>query len=87
MHSTVPVDLANDLVTEEPTYPTAREMEVLRLLDLGFETKEIAGELHVSAHTVLNHIRNVRTKLRASTRLDAVLIAQRRGLLKHLLQK
>ena len=50
-----------------------REMEVLRLVALGWDTRRIAARLGISRHTVRNHIRNLRNKLGASTKLDAVL--------------
>ena len=60
---------------------TIRELEVLRLLAMALEAGEIADRLDLSYHTVLNHIRNARHKLNAKNRLEAVLAAQRRGLL------
>ena len=60
---------------------TAREVEVLHLLALGLETKEIAAELHVSSNTVRNHFSNARGKVQAKTKLGAVLAAQRLGLI------
>lgn len=60
---------------------TPRELEVLRLVALGRSTPEIAGELAISSHTVLNHIRNFRRKLDAATKLAAVVTAIRLGLL------
>lgn len=60
---------------------TGRELEVLRLVALGRSTPEIAGELAISSHTVLNHIRNFRRKLDATTKLEAVVAAIRLGLL------
>ena len=60
---------------------TLREVEVLRLLAMALEAGEIAERLQLSSHTILNHIRNARMKLNAKNRLEAVLAAQRRGLL------
>ena len=60
---------------------TLREIEVLRLLAMALEAGEIAERLELSSHTILNHIRNARMKLNAKNRLEAVLAAQRRGLL------
>ena len=54
---------------------TEREREVLSYLALGWETKYIAEELGVSWYTARNHIENLRTKLGASTRLEAVMVA------------
>lgn len=60
---------------------TGRELEILRLLRQGLDTKAIALRLFVSPLTVRNHIQNVRTKLHVHTRLQAVTAAERRGLL------
>ena len=76
-----PTDSTGDLARGEASPLTAREVEVLRLLAVGLETKEIADELRLSPHTIRNHIRNARQKMRAKSRLGAVLAAQRRGLL------
>ncbi len=40
----------------------------------------IGERLHLSNHTVENHIRNAREKLHAARRLELVLTAQRLGL-------
>ncbi len=58
-----------------------REHEVLRCLAAGRETRALADELTVSVHTVRNHIRNLRRKLGADTRLQAVTAALRQGIL------
>jgi DNA-binding NarL/FixJ family response regulator len=60
---------------------TDREREVLRLLARGASTDEIVDELVISVHTVRNHIRNILTKLQARSRLEAVAVATRIGLL------
>ncbi len=60
---------------------SAREAEVLRLLAMGLEIDRIGHDLNISEHTVLNHIRNARRKLRARNRLSAVLTAFRLGLI------
>ena len=60
---------------------TAREVEVLHLVSLGWTTPRIAEHLEVSPHTVLNHIRHLRRKLNASTKLEAVVTAIRLGIL------
>ena len=60
---------------------TAREMEVLRYLAMGWDTANIAAELGVSPHTVRNHSTNLRRKLGVKTRLEAVIAAVRMGVL------
>jgi DNA-binding NarL/FixJ family response regulator len=60
---------------------TARELEVLQLLDGGQSTAQIAAHLVLSAHTVRNHVRNLTAKLGACTRLEALARARATGLL------
>ena len=60
---------------------TPRELEVLRLVSLGTGTLRIAEELGISPHTVRNHVRNLRGKLGANSKLAAVLTALRLGIL------
>lgn len=51
---------------------TRRELEVLRLLGRGLNTKTAARELHVSPATVRNHVQNILGKLGVHSRLEAV---------------
>jgi PAS domain S-box-containing protein len=60
---------------------TPREIEVLRLVASGTSTKEITHALGIQAATVHNHIQHTLDKLGAHTKLQAVYIAQQRGLL------
>jgi DNA-binding NarL/FixJ family response regulator len=77
-------DLAAHLRPRPPTLGadlTERELEVLRLLGRGASTDEIVDELNISVHTVRNHIRNILSKLNARSRLEAVTVATRIGVL------
>ena len=58
-----------------------REMAVLALLPSLLSAREIATEFTVSVNTVKSHIRSIYAKLGVSTRREAVLHAQERGLL------
>ena len=60
---------------------TARQQEVLEHLAEGHSTDQIAAELHLSRETVRNHIRHVLRRLGASSRLEAVAVARRDGIL------
>jgi DNA-binding NarL/FixJ family response regulator len=60
---------------------TEREREVLGLLADGLTNAAIAERLFVSVHTVRNHIANLSTKLGAHSKLEALSIAVREGLL------
>lgn len=59
---------------------TSRERDVLRLLAAGAKTKTIAKQLSISPSTVQNHINNILIKLRVHSRLEAVTLAMRSGL-------
>lgn len=58
-----------------------REAQILRLVASGISTEQMAADLGLSSHTVLNHIRSLRRKLNAKTKLDAVVTVIRHGLL------
>jgi PAS domain S-box-containing protein len=60
---------------------TQRELEVLRLLDRGADTPEMARQLGISRTTVRNHIQHLLEKLGAHNRLQVVSLAHRYGLL------
>jgi DNA-binding NarL/FixJ family response regulator len=60
---------------------TEREREVLDLLADGLTNAAIAERLVVSVHTIRNHIANLSTKLGAHSKLEALSIAVREGLL------
>ena len=60
---------------------TEREREVLELLAEGLSNAAIAERLVVSVHTVRNHVANLSTKLGAHSKLEALSIAVREGLL------
>jgi two-component system nitrate/nitrite response regulator NarL len=50
---------------------TAREREVLRLIDRGLSNKEIAVELRIEVSTVKNHVHHLLEKLNVTTRMQA----------------
>jgi PAS domain S-box-containing protein len=58
-----------------------REREMLDLLSTGARGGEIAKMLSLSPATVNTHIRNLKTKLGARTRTQAVAIALRQGII------
>ena len=60
---------------------SARELEVLLLLDQHLTTEEIAARLFISEHTVRSHVKNLLAKLGVSSRHEALaqLAAARRG--------
>ena len=72
-------------VVSEPKEPpgaphpdlTPRQTEVLRLLEQGRSTRQIADELHLSTETVRNHVRRLLRTLGVHSRIEAVAAARR----------
>ena len=60
---------------------TAREQETLLLLADGAGTEQISTRLGVARNTARNHVQRVLDKLGANSKLEAVSIARREGLL------
>jgi DNA-binding NarL/FixJ family response regulator len=50
---------------------TAREAQILRMLEMGLSNRDIAAELCIALHTVKNHVHSVLTKLGVGTRAEA----------------
>ena len=61
---------------------TEREQEVLDLLAQGASNKEIRQALHITEATVKAHVRHILSKLGVQSRMQAVLVAIRLGLVK-----
>ncbi len=59
---------------------TPREREVLRLLAEGSSTDDIMARLFVSRNTVRTHVQKVIGKLGAHSKLEAVAVARREGI-------
>lgn len=70
----------SDVVEEPHDHPelplTPRQAEILRLLELGRSTTQIADELHLSRETVRNHIKHLLRAVGVSSRLEAVAVAR-----------
>jgi PAS domain S-box-containing protein len=58
---------------------TPRQAEVLRLLERGLSTQQIADELRLSRETVRNHVRGMLRAVGAQSRLEAVAVARGRS--------
>jgi PAS domain S-box-containing protein len=56
---------------------TPRQSEVLRLLEQGRSTQQIAEELHLTTTTVRNHVRNLLRALGVHSRIEAVAAGRR----------
>jgi len=66
----------NTQQTDIPENLTARELEILNMLSLGFRNKEIAEKLFISLPTVKSHIYNIYQKLHVQSRVAAVNLFQ-----------
>src|SRR3712207_6344116 len=60
---------------------TPRELEVLRLMQLGRTNRQVAEELYISRGTVKRHVENIIAKLGVSDRTQAVVRALELGVL------
>lgn len=65
---------------ERPAGLTEREVEVVRLLARGRQTKQVARTLGISVKTADHHIQNAYRKMDVSTRAGATLFAMEHGL-------
>jgi NarL family two-component system response regulator LiaR len=62
-----------DQATFEPL--TERELEILKLVAQGMTNPQIAEQLVISPSTVRFHLHNILSKLQASTRTEAIMVA------------
>ena len=59
---------------------TPREVEIVQHIASGRIAKEIAGELHLSTHTIYTHRKNIMKKLNLSSPVELVMYAINKGL-------
>jgi DNA-binding NarL/FixJ family response regulator len=73
----------SDVRTPSPTVPRPgrREVEVLQAMASGASTEEAAAQLNITVHTVRTHLKNTMTKLQVHSKLEAVVLALRLGLI------
>ena len=62
---------------------TARELQVVRLIDEGLSNKEIALELEIGLSTVKHHVHHILEKLEVARRSEAVARLRQNGVLQH----
>jgi DNA-binding NarL/FixJ family response regulator len=55
---------------------TAREAQILRMLELGLSNRDIATRLCIAVHTVKNHVHSLLTKLGVSSRAEAAALTR-----------
>ena len=58
-----------------------REIDVLRVLAMGFSAEEAAARLEISPHTVRTHLKLALRKLGARSKVEGIIVALRRGLI------
>ncbi len=58
-----------------------REQEVLEYIPKGFSSNEIANLMHVSPHTILTFVRRIYSKLKVTSKTEAIYEARNQGLL------
>ncbi|MEE4193632.1 MAG: response regulator transcription factor [Anaerolineae bacterium] len=62
---------------------TARELEILELITRGLTNQEIASKLFLSENTIKKYISNILNKLQVNNRVEAAMLAMRKGLIDH----
>jgi DNA-binding NarL/FixJ family response regulator len=65
----------------DPPMLAPREIEVLQLMVNGLSTDEVAGQLSITVSTLRTHLKKAHEKLGAHSKLEAVLLAIRAGLI------
>ncbi len=55
---------------------TPRELEILKLIAVGANNREIAGKLYISEGTVKNHVTNILNRLNLRDRTQAAILAK-----------
>lgn len=60
---------------------TSREIDVLQAVAEGWSTAEVADKLGISRLTVRSHVKNILPKLGVHSKLEAVIVALRHGLI------
>uniref|UniRef100_UPI0037C92ECD response regulator transcription factor n=1 Tax=Mycolicibacterium phlei TaxID=1771 RepID=UPI0037C92ECD len=59
---------------------TARETQILRMVEMGLSNREIAERLCIAVHTVKNHMHSLLTKLGVSSRGEAAALCRMNGI-------
>ncbi len=80
-HSTSDRLLMPDPLFTDDVSLTPRQIEILRLIQCGLLSKEIADQLNISIYTVHNHRKNILSKLGADRAIEAIRFARERGLI------
>lgn len=77
----IPSEIAEKLAQRVGSEPlSSREVEVLERIVAGRANKEIATDLHITEATVKSHVNSLLSKLGASDRTHAAVLALQRGI-------
>jgi two-component system, NarL family, response regulator DevR len=60
---------------------SARELEIVRLISQGLSNHEIAERLLITENTIKSHIKEIFLKFDVHNRIEAVVVAKKRGIL------
>jgi DNA-binding NarL/FixJ family response regulator len=64
------------------SFPTERELDVLKLLNEGLASREISEKLNISVHTVQTHRKNLMAKCKVNNVVDLIAFAQKHKLIR-----
>lgn len=70
------IDKTPATLPQELAELTPRELEVLKLIAVGANNREIAGQLYISEGTVKNHVTNLLNRLNLRDRTQAAILAK-----------
>jgi two-component system nitrate/nitrite response regulator NarL len=73
---------ASVLDNRRTTTLSPQELRVVQLVAFGHSNREIGQRVRLSPHTVKEHLANAMRKLGVATRVEAALVARRRGLIR-----
>ena len=70
----------NNSVHDDIPIPTARELEILQLINDGLNSRKISDKLNISIQTVQTHRKNLMAKYKVNKVVDLILLAQKHKL-------
>jgi two-component system response regulator DevR len=75
------VDMARSKMRDGASTLNRRQLEILQLIARGYSNREIAQKVHLSENTIKTHVQSILSKLQARNRVEAAILAARRGLI------
>lgn len=74
-------DFKNRIYAEFSDFFTSRELEIIALIKLGFNSSHISEKLHISKHTVATHRKNILKKSNCHSREELLQFCEKNGIL------